>query len=70
MNDTPETDAELLARHAHVKGLVDKGMKQMERMKLGSSARMRKAQFIGTLNFTLGQCRAEIDERKLKLPRT
>jgi len=68
--DERETDEDLLARYAHVKGLVDKHMKQLERMKLGSSARTHKAMFIGTLNFTLGQCRSEIEERKLKLPRT
>jgi hypothetical protein len=63
--DNPETNDELLARHKRVKDEVDKVKQQMERLKLGSPSRIRKAKWGGCLNFTLLQIESEMRERGL-----
>ncbi len=58
-----ETDAELLARYHEVKAQYGKTKNEMERMKLGSPARTRKAQWAGSLHFTLLDIKSQIEER-------
>jgi hypothetical protein len=65
-----ETDAELLARYQQVEAQYSKTKNEMERMKLGSPARTRKAQWAGSLNFTLLDIKSQIEERHLQFPRT
>jgi len=62
-----ESDTELLARYNHVKKEHDKVVKSMEKMKLGSPARTKKAQWGGCLCFTLLQIISEIEERGLTI---
>jgi hypothetical protein len=62
-----ETDRELLARYTHCKAELDKASKARERMKMGSS-RMRKAQWCGSLLFTLLGIEQEMEERGLTRP--
>lgn len=60
-----ESNSELLARHKHVAQLVADNRRQLERMTLGSPSRMRKAQFGGSLTFTLLQIESDMRERGL-----
>lgn len=61
-----ETNDELIARHQRVKKLVATNQKQLDKMKLGSAARTRKAMFGGSLTFTLLQIESEMRDRNLK----
>lgn len=65
-----ETNEELLARYRSVKADHDKARKQMERMKLGSPNRDRKARWVGSLYFTLSGIESKIVLRDLEVPRT
>jgi hypothetical protein len=62
-----ETDRELLARYTLCKAELDKASKTREHMKAGS-ARMRKAQWCGSLLFTLLGIEREMEERGLARP--
>ena len=63
-----ETDAELLARYRQVEAQYDKAKAGMERLKLGSPARTRKAQWAGSLNFTLLDIKSQIEEPRPSNP--
>jgi hypothetical protein len=62
--DVSESNEDLLARHGRVKDQYDKAHKQMEKLKHGPS-RTRKAQWAGSLNFTLLSIESELRERGL-----
>jgi hypothetical protein len=62
-----ETDQELLTRYTHCKAELDKATKAREHMKAGS-VRTRKAQWCGSLLFTLLGIEQEMEERGLTRP--
>jgi hypothetical protein len=62
-----ETDQELLARYTRCKTELDKSTRAREHMKMGS-ARTRKAQWCGSLLFTLLGIEQEMEERGLARP--
>ena len=60
-----ETDEELLARYKHVTELFEDVIAQMNRLRLGSYKRTKKAMWGGCLNFTRGQIESELEKRGL-----
>lgn len=60
-----ETNAQLLKRYQTVKTKYEKAVKAVEKAKLGSPNRTRKALWAGSLGFTLLQIESEITNRNL-----
>lgn len=63
-----ETDDDLLARYARIRKDRLQAMQAMDRMKLGSAARDRKARWVGSLCFLLLGMESEMERRGLARP--
>jgi len=65
MADDQKTNDELLAMRLNVQKLIADNRKRMERTKLGSPGRTRKAMFGGSLTFALLTIESDLRERGL-----